>query len=455
VPTADVVRWCREEGLLQPGDRVLVGVSAGADSTALASVLVEAREHGLPLHVVLAHVDHGWRGPEEARADRASVEALGRRLGVPVDVSPPPPPGPRTEDAARRWRYSSLAAAAHRHGCRKVATGHHLRDQAETFLLRLLRGSGPVGLGGIPSRRALDGGRLEVVRPLLRVEPERLRAHLEARGIPWREDSTNADRSRDRNAVRERLRALEARGAAATRRLADLADRLRRRVAARAEDVGRRLAGDVRVHALEGAVEVPRASLVSLAPAELELALRALGAPLRADRDGPWFTRRHVRIAARLLEDEGTLELPRGLVLRVGPRTVLLARRHPRREQAPAPTLVREDVPACRFDLAAFARERPPGTAALDAERLGPRAVLRPLAKDDRFAPLGAAPVGEATVAGWLARRGVPAILRRATWVVEGASGVAWVVGHRIDARHAVTPATRVVARLRVVPPPG
>ncbi len=450
VPTADVVRWCREERLLEPGERVLAAVSAGADSTALASLLVEAREHGLPLEVVLAHVDHGWRGPEEARADREAVEALGRRLGVPVDLSAAPPPGPTTEDAARRWRYSCLAAAAHRHGCRKVATGHHLRDQAETFLLRLLRGSGPVGLGGIPARRTFDGGRLEVVRPLLRIEPERLRAHLLARGIPWREDPTNADRSHDRNAVRARLVALEARGSAATRRLADLADRLRRRVEARARSIGARLEPVLVADPLAQAVAIPREALRRLTPADLDVALRLMGEAIDAERDGPWLTRRHLGIAARLLQDGGSVHLPRGLGLRVSTRAVHLARR--RLQDEPVPRLERDDVPSGAFDLPDFVRDRRPLTAALDGDRLGPAAVVRRATRDDRFVPFGTSPVGETGVFDWLKKRSVPALIRRGTWVVEGRSGIAWVVGHRIDRAHAVTNTTRVVAKLRIVP---
>ena len=97
----------------------------------------------------------------EAAADRAVVEALAARLGVTAAFAGPPPGEVRrTEDDARRFRYGALAREAHEHGCAVVATGHHLRDQAETFLLRLARGSGPAGLAGIPARRALDGGRL-------------------------------------------------------------------------------------------------------------------------------------------------------------------------------------------------------------------------------------------------------------------------------------------------------
>ncbi|MHC5012578.1 MAG: tRNA lysidine(34) synthetase TilS, partial [Planctomycetota bacterium] len=210
---AEVADTCRAHDLLRPGERVLVAVSGGADSMALALLLHEASAHALPLSLVLGHVDHGWRGAEAAARDRAAVERLARRIDAPLDVAPTPNPPVRTEDEARRWRYNRLALSADRHGCRKVATGHHLRDQAETVLMRLLRGSGPVGLAGIPRRRPLGEAEagLEVVRPLLDVDPRRLRAFLEARGVAWVEDETNLDPRRDRARIRRRLEGLEAR----------------------------------------------------------------------------------------------------------------------------------------------------------------------------------------------------------------------------------------------------
>ncbi len=434
-------------GLFAPGERVLVALSGGADSVALAALLGAAREHGLPLDLTLAHLDHGWRGPQEAALDRALVGALAARLRLPLVTAGPPRPPASGEEAARRWRYATLAALARESGCTAVAVGHHLRDQAETVLARLLRGSGPHGLTGMRPTRTLDGGRLRVVRPLLGVHPERLRAWSRSVGLAWREDPTNRLPG-ERNDLRRRLEALEARSVDATATLAALARRLEARLERRHGALRIAVAAATHLHAPGAATRLPRALLEGRSTADLAEALRAFGACLGADASGPWFTRRHVERIRGLLVAGGALDLPRGLALRVTPRWVWLLRRAP-------PPLERWHldlrlVPRASFDLDLFVREAVPFAAALDAQRLGPAPRLRRLEPGDRFVPFGRGARGAVEVEQWLARHGVPRLARRATLVVEGASGIAWVLGARLDATHALTPATIEVAALRL-----
>lgn len=439
----EVARSARATGLLAPGARVLVAVSGGADSTALLLLLAAARRHGLPLDLVVAHLDHGWRGAREARRDREHVEAVTERLGLPLHTAGPPDPPAPTEDAARRWRYAELSRLAADVGAEAVATGHHLRDQAETVLLRLLRGSGPTGLRGIPRERALGpGGALRVVRPILSVAPGRLRALLEARRVRWVEDPGNLDVSRDRARIRARLHAAKDRGAAASRHLARFAERLRRRLARQEAVLEAELGPALVLWRTAPAVVVPR-SLLVLPGARFETAMRLLGRRLDADRDGPWLTRRHLRLCRQLVDIGGSLDLPRGLAFRVTGRRAWLYRR-----EGPAPALapVVRVLPATRFDVEAWARREGAEEAALDLERVGPRPRLRLVRPEDRFRPWGApteAPLGVLT---WAARLGVPRDVRRRLQVLEGASGIAWVPGARIDADHAVSDATERVA---------
>jgi len=469
---AEVARAARATGLA-PGDRVLVAVSGGADSVALGALLVAAAGHGLPLEVVVGHVDHGWRGGAEADADRVVVEALARALRVPVAFAGPPTDVRRTEDAARRFRYAALARAAREARCVAVATGHHLRDQAETFLLRLARGSGPAGLAGIPSRRPLGTSGVMVVRPLLDIAPARLRAYVADRGLAFHEDPTNAALDRDRTRLRARLVAAETHDHALAHDLAAAAARFRTRLARREAAVEATLSRSRRTHPWAGVVEVALADARRLAAGDGAVLLRVLGRSIAADADGPWFERVHADLATAAIrgdDADAAVDLPHGRWLRrVGPRVLLGTRQVP--NVAPLDlagegrtvaavgtdeaTLDRRDGPAAAFDLAAFARRTlsappgPPWVAALDADVLGPKVGCRVATDTDRFVPLGRR--HEVDVLAFLAKQGVPAALRRGALVLTTAAGdVAWVVGHRVDARAAVTGGTRRVAALRV-----
>jgi tRNA(Ile)-lysidine synthase len=164
----------------------------------------------LALRVSLAHVHHGLRGAD-ADADEASVAALAARLGVPFAGRRVAPrelvrgasssrSRPTLQEAARRLRADALRALAGELGAAHVATAHTADDQAETVLLRLLRGCGPEALGGI-AERSDDGF---VVRPLLRASRSDVLAHARRHELTWREDPSNADpryaRSRLRHA---------------------------------------------------------------------------------------------------------------------------------------------------------------------------------------------------------------------------------------------------------------
>lgn len=180
-----------------PGRRVLVAVSGGVDSTVLFHAL-HRLAGSLDLDLCIGHVNHGLRG-EESDRDESSVRALAGKYDVPVHVARVDPERlrrgrasrerPTLQEAARRVRYDALCAMAEQHLAERLATAHTLDDQAETVLLRILRGSGPDGLGGIPERSP-DGF---VVRPLLRIPREEILSYATAQGLSWREDPSNAD----------------------------------------------------------------------------------------------------------------------------------------------------------------------------------------------------------------------------------------------------------------------
>ena len=195
-----VRRTIRRHGLLPAGSRVAIGLSGGSDSVALTFLLRDLAEHNGFAVAGLAHFNHQLR--ETAARDEGFCRDLGARLGLPVVVETADVKTYAAserlslEDAARRLRYEFLTRAAEQMGADQVAVGHTEDDQAETFLLKLMRGAGGTGLGGVYPRRGT------VVRPLLDVSRAELRAYLQARGERWVDDETNEDRANPRNRVR-------------------------------------------------------------------------------------------------------------------------------------------------------------------------------------------------------------------------------------------------------------
>jgi tRNA(Ile)-lysidine synthase len=237
----------REQGLA--GRRVHVACSGGVDSTVLLHGL-DRLAGRFALRLSVGHVHHGLRGAE-ADADLEAVERLAAKLGTPFEATrlapgslEPAGPSrtrPTLQEAARSARYAALRGQAGRLGAEHLVTAHTRDDQAETVLLRLLRGASVDGLGGIPERSA-DGW---IVRPLLGVGRDEIEEYARAAGLAWREDGSNASRSYARNRLRhDWLPGLErAFNPRLSRALADLAEAARRDgewIAAEVEETKRR-----------------------------------------------------------------------------------------------------------------------------------------------------------------------------------------------------------------------
>jgi tRNA(Ile)-lysidine synthase len=183
---------------------VLVALSGGPDSVALLHVLRTLERRGELTVAAAAHFNHQLRGAE-ADEDEAFCRGVAAAEGVPflagrADVAALARESGRSlEDAARQARYAWLEAAAGEAGADAIAVGHSQDDQAETFLLRLIRGAGPAGLAGIRPRSGL------VIRPLLDIPRAELRAYAAGHALPFREDSSNADVRIPRNRIRLEL----------------------------------------------------------------------------------------------------------------------------------------------------------------------------------------------------------------------------------------------------------
>lgn len=201
-----VLDYIRRQGLLHAGDRMGVAVSGGADSVALLRIMLELRsELGVVLSVV--HFNHKLRGAE-ADADEQFVSQLAHRHNLELHVGGSDVAAHAkshhlsTETAARELRYQYFRQLLERNTLNRIATGHTLDDQAETVLLRIVRGAGTRGLAGIYPRLLFDGAEFSIIRPLLKTRRNRLEIYLGEIGQDWREDSSNRDLRHARNRVR-------------------------------------------------------------------------------------------------------------------------------------------------------------------------------------------------------------------------------------------------------------
>ncbi|MBW2170623.1 MAG: tRNA lysidine(34) synthetase TilS, partial [Deltaproteobacteria bacterium] len=190
--------------MLAQGDAVLVGVSGGPDSVALLHSLV-AIAPKWSLRLVVAHLNHQLRGPT-ADEEAAFVSKIAAGLGIPCKIASRNVAeyGIRyrlsVQEAARAVRYAFYDEVAAEYSADKIALGHHADDSAESILIHLLRGTGPLGLVGIPPVR--DG---RIIRPLIDLTRKEILAYLERHGLEYVLDRSNLDTDYLRNRIRHQL----------------------------------------------------------------------------------------------------------------------------------------------------------------------------------------------------------------------------------------------------------
>lgn len=199
--------YIQRHGLLQPGDRVGVAVSGGADSVALLHVLLRLRaELGIVISVV--HFNHQIRGAA-SDADEQFVAHLATEHKLDFHSARGDSPTRATrqkeslETAARELRYAFFRELISAGKLNKIALAHTMDDQAETVLMRLLRGAGTRGMAGIYPQRSEDAAIF--IRPLLETRRAKIESFLRARNQSWREDATNSDTAHTRNKLRHEL----------------------------------------------------------------------------------------------------------------------------------------------------------------------------------------------------------------------------------------------------------
>jgi tRNA(Ile)-lysidine synthase len=467
-----VRRAIRRHGLLHAGDRVIVALSGGPDSVALLRVMHDiACEEQFHL-AGAAHLNHQLRGVESDR-DEAFCRGLAAEVSVPIDVERSDiaglarQTGLSLEHAAHDARLAFFERAAARMEACRVAVGHTRDDQAETFLLRLLRGAGPRGLGGMYPRSGL------VIRPLLETSRQDVGDFLHQTQVEYREDASNADRAIPRNRIRhELIPFLESRFAP------NVVDVLNREAAIARDDA----------QYLEEASAAAVRELVVRTPDRIEISIRQLLA------QPPAIARRVVRAAQQLAAGgkfvgfdaadavlmlavsnlAGPLDLPGHRVNRVGQTLVLThsAGRLPRRGPDEATKFSYElevpgevRVPEAACAITAKAESVPPGQSAgtcwplanrgnqvvIEGGRLAGPLVVRNRRPGDIFRPLGLQ--GRKKLQDFF----VDAKVRRTErdtvpLVVDSRGQIVWVAGLSVAEEFRVTDRTRAVVILKRQP---
>jgi len=470
-----VAKAVRARRLFRPGDRLLAAVSGGPDSVALLSLLTEL---ALSWELVLwaVHINHGLRGAE-SEEDARFVANLCERLGVTLISERVHLTGPARrrsrqslQEYAREARYAAMQQVGKSLGSDKIALGHTADDQAETLLMWMLRGSGTTGLAGIPpSREPL------FIRPLLDFSRADIVAYLEAQGLEFREDSSNAKLLYLRNRIRhELLPALKRFNPAVLKVLGRQAEILREEDLYLQQSVSEHLAG-MTVQDTSEIVVVDRAALLALPLALQRRMVRALirqtsgiiKAPtfgaisavldqVVQGQSGSAITVQEVQIA----REYGRIQFrPLRAVLTVRPRGCSERGGNTERELAlPVPSTLHWPLTgqmirvSFRNSAAAdppIAPTHPRSIAIFDADRFTMELLVRSWRPGDVFQPLGMGGRRK-KLQDYFTDIKLPREERSRMPLVVAPEGILWVAGHRPDHRFYATTSTKrtVVAEL-------
>ena len=450
--------------LLEKGDRLIVGVSAGVDSMVLLNLLHILREP-FDLNLVVAHVNHGFR-PDESEREADLVRKTSEKLGLLFEYgqfevrSFQKAGGLSPQDAARRLRFHFFNDLLRKHGAQRIALGQNADDQVETVLLRLMRGSGLSGLKGmLPIREG------KVVRPLLDVWRREIESYALKKNVPFLVDSSNLKREYVRNRIRldlipliERevqanVRGVILKASAIFREEDECLDRA-------AEDAYRKI---IRDHGKT--ISFSASEFQSLHKAIQWRVIRKMLARMTSEEGGVEEGERPAidPIYEKLVHPSSSFRvpLPCGLSLEKRYNEVLLGRG----KRSPTPPFevdlvvpghtpiqeIGKDVVAeevARSDHAGIIKTTPE-MALLDYDCLRFPLKIRNVRPGDRFQPLGVQ--GTQKVKEFFIDHKIPEFERPNIPFLVSAEGIAWIVGYRIDDRFKITDRTQKILKVQVV----
>lgn len=440
---------------LDPGQGLLAACSGGPDSTALVDLLARwSAERGGP-PIIVASFDHGLR--PEAAEEVAQVAALARSLGlefVSGRAERSDYGGHSSQDKARRLRLDWLTGQVRALGLAALATGHNQDDQAETVIMRLIRGSGSTGLGAMSPRAERDG--VAIIRPLLTISRAEILAYLDRRGLGYVTDPSNAQDKYLRSRVRHRiLPRLTAENPNLAQRLADLADLLRDEDDLLSGLADQALADSARLE--PDRVTIDRTALTKVHPALARRVVRAAYRHLKGDLLR--LTAVHVNDVLQAAQDgRGLVRLPGGWRAEAGAEAITIrpvgSGQPSRLEPVSIPGPGRYPL-STGWEIIVEAAAEPaplpssPDQALFDADALAWPLTVRPPRPGDRISPWGLG--GHKKLADVFIDAKVHRA-ERASWpVLESGGRIIWLAGLVRADLAAVTPDTPRTIKLTLV----
>ena len=424
--------------MLSPGDVIVAGVSGGSDSMALLFALCDLREFYPDIDVIVSHVNHGLRGAESDE-DAEYVRKAAGRLNFSFECVRVDTEGFRKkrglslEDAARELRYDFFNDILAKRSAQRIATAHTLNDQAETVIMRLMRGSGSQGLAGI---RPSVGN---VIRPLINVTKLEAREYLRSKGVSWREDSTNSSNEFLRNRIRnELIPLLESYNPAIEQVLSRVAAVCAAEadfISAEAERKFNKLA-----RVLGGGVLGDTEKLLREPPAIRFSVMRKSILAVKGDLNS--ISAKHlfsIDEVVRSGESSAEVNLPGGVVFHTGYGVFFFTHEDELREFPPT-EIKNHGTHKVSRDLEVTVELTDdsslwgaPDVGYFSPEKVGFPIALRSFSEGDRFVPLGMR--GAKKLKDFFIDEKIPRFLRKKVPVFEGRDGIIWVGGLRTDNR--------------------
>lgn len=445
--------------MTEPGDGVLIGLSGGADSVCLLHLLWCLKK-GLDIRLRAVHVHHGLRG-EEADRDADFSGTLCRQFNLPfrlVQINAAfeaAENGLSVEEAGRQARYrilegEALAWEKEIPGKAHIAMAHHKDDNAETILHNLFRGSGLKGLGGIAPVRG------RIIRPLLWAERRQIIEYLEAEGLRWVEDSTNAENDYTRNRIRNELIPFAVReiNAQAVQNILRAGERIGQADAYFEKQADRWLmrCGRIRSRTERGRTEEYALDTAALKEEEeilkgyiIRRALEQLSCPLKD------ITSRHIEDIIRLAEKETgkQLMLPNGI--RAWKEYGSLRLRQKQENSAPVQGKD-ENFWSGHLKMRVFPCENPVDfpknqyTKWFDYDKIKDTLSVRTRSQGDYITLPGG---GRKTVKAYMIDEKIPREARDRIWLLAEGHHILWIVGRRISEYYKITEHTKQVLEVQ------